>query len=118
MTTTKYSNKIKKLPQELIVPLFRTILNNSFFNFSWGASAEAYMTYFLFNRCTINLCVRPSTNVFDITSPFLESVGIPTFYDFLRSLDGRSGNKETNRFKLTLLSVRRVDPKKEQVQTK
>ena len=118
MTTTKYSNKIKKLPQELIVPLFRTILNNSFFNFSWGTSAEAYMTYFLFNRCTINLCVRPSTNAFDITSPFLESVGIPTFYDFLRSLDGRSGNKETNRFKLTLLFLTRVDAKKEQVQTK
>ena len=93
-------------------------LNNSFFNFSWGTSAEAYMRYFLFDRCTKNLCVRPSTNAFDITSPFLESVGIPTFYDFLRSLDGRSGNKETNRFKLTLLFMTRVDAKKEQVQTK
>ena len=47
MTTTKYSNKIKKLPQDLKVPLFRTILNNSVLNFSWGTSAEAYMTYFL-----------------------------------------------------------------------
>ena len=74
MTTTKYSNKIKKLPQELKAPLFRTILNNSFFNFSWGTSAEAYMTYFLFNRCTINLCVRPSTNAFDIASPVLLDV--------------------------------------------
>ena len=62
MTTTKYSNKIKKLPQDLKAPLFRSILNNSFLNFSWGTSAEAYMTYFKFNRCTINLCVRPSTN--------------------------------------------------------
>ena len=26
------------------------------------------MTYFKFNRCTINLCVRPSTNAFAITS--------------------------------------------------
>ena len=66
MTTTKYSNKIKKLPQDLKAPLFRSILNNSFLNFSWGTSAEAYMTYFKFNRCTINLCVRPSTNAFDI----------------------------------------------------
>ena len=102
MTITKYSNKIKKLPQELIHSSFVQnrilFLNNSFFNFSWGTSAEAYMRYFLFDRCTKNLCVRPSTNAFDITSPFLESVGIPTFYDFLRSLDGRSGNKETNRF--------------------
>ena len=47
MTTTKYSNKIKKLPQDLKAPLFRTILNNSVLNFSWGTSAEAYMTYFL-----------------------------------------------------------------------
>ena len=50
MTTTKYSNKIKKLPQDLKVPLLRTILNNSFMNFSWGTSAEAYMTYFIFDR--------------------------------------------------------------------
>ena len=68
MTTTKYSNKIKKLPQDLKAPLFRTILNNSFLNFSWETSAKAYMTYFKFNRCTINLCVRPSTNAFDIAS--------------------------------------------------
>ena len=26
------------------------------------------MTYFKFNRCTINLCVRPSTNAFAIAS--------------------------------------------------
>ena len=38
MTTTKYPNKIKKLPQDLKAPLFRTILNNSFLNFSWGTS--------------------------------------------------------------------------------
>ena len=69
MTTTNYSNKIKKLPQDLKAPLFRTILNSSFLNFSWGTSAEAYMTYFKFNRCTINLCVRPLTNAFDIASP-------------------------------------------------
>ena len=61
MTTTKYSNKIKKLPQDLKAPLFRSILNNSFLNFSWGTSAEAYMTYFIFNCRIINLCVRPST---------------------------------------------------------
>ena len=66
MTTTKYSNKIKKLPQDLKAPFFRTILNNSFFNYSWATSAEAYMTYFKCNRCTINLSVRPSTNAFDI----------------------------------------------------
>ena len=66
MTTTKYSNKIKKLPQDLKAPLFRSILINYFLNFSWGTSAEAYMTYFKFNRCTINLCVRPLTNAFDI----------------------------------------------------
>ena len=30
MKTTKYSNKIKKLPQDLKAPLFRTILNNTF----------------------------------------------------------------------------------------
>ena len=47
MITTKYSNKIKKLPQDLKAPLFRTTLNNSVLNFSWGTSAEAYMTYFL-----------------------------------------------------------------------
>ena len=40
----------------------------SFFNFSWATSAEAYMTYFKFNRCNINLCLRPSTNAFDIAS--------------------------------------------------
>ena len=68
MTTTKYSNKIKKLPQDLKAPLFRSILNNYFLNFSWGTSAEAYMTYFKFHRCTINLCVRPLTNAFDIAS--------------------------------------------------
>ena len=68
MTTTKYSNKIKKLPQDLKAPLFRSILINYFLNFSWGTSAEAYMTYFKFNRCTINLCVRPLTNAFDIAS--------------------------------------------------
>ena len=69
MTTTKYSNKIKKLPQDLKAPLLRTIWNNSFLNFSWGTSAEAYMTNCMFNRCTINLCVRPSTTAFDIASP-------------------------------------------------
>ena len=69
MTTTKYSNKIKKLSQDLKAPFFRTILNSPFLNFSWGTSAEAYMTYFKFNRCTINLCVRPLTNVFDRASP-------------------------------------------------
>ena len=74
MTTTKYSNKIKKLPQELKAPLFRTILNNSFLNFSWGTSAEAYMTYFIFNRCTTNLCVRPSTNALDI----LDMASVPS----------------------------------------
>ena len=75
MTTTKYSNKIKKLPQELKAPLFRTILNNSFLNFSWGTSVEAYMTYFWFNRCTINLCVRPST-----TLSLLEYLPFMTFF--------------------------------------
>ena len=30
MTTTNYSNKIKKLPQDLKAPLFRTILNSLF----------------------------------------------------------------------------------------
>ena len=30
----------------------------------------------------INLCVRPSTNAFDVASPFS---GIPTFYDFVIS---------------------------------
>ena len=44
-------------------------LEQSFLNFSWGTSAEAYMMYFKFNRCTINLCVRPLTNVFDRASP-------------------------------------------------
>ena len=62
MKTTKYPIKIKKLPQDLKAPLFRTILNNSFLNSSWGTSAEAYMTYFKFDRCTVKLCVRPSTN--------------------------------------------------------
>ena len=47
MTATKYSNKIKKLPQDLKAPLFKTTLNNSVLNFSWGTSAEAYMNYFL-----------------------------------------------------------------------
>ena len=69
MTTTKYSNKIKKLLQDLKAPLFRTILNNSFLNFSWATSAEAYMTHFKCNRCTRNLCVRPSTDTFDIDHP-------------------------------------------------
>ena len=41
MTTPNYSNKIKKLPQDLKAPLLRTILNNSFLNFSWGTDAEA-----------------------------------------------------------------------------
>ena len=59
MTTTKYSNKIKKLSQDLKAPLFRTILNSPFLNFSWGTSAEAYMTYFKFNRCTINCVFDP-----------------------------------------------------------
>ena len=70
MTAAKYSNKIKKLPRDLKAPLFRTILNksNSFLNFLWGTSAEAYMMYFKFNRCAINLCVRPSTNAFEIAS--------------------------------------------------
>ena len=65
MTTTKYPSKIKKLPQDLKAPLFRTILNNSFLNSSWGTSAEAYMTYFKFDRCTVKLRVRPSTNAVD-----------------------------------------------------
>ena len=64
MTTTKYSNKTKKLPQDLKAPSLRTI----FFEFLWGTSAEAYMTYFIFNRCTTNLCVRPSTNALDSIS--------------------------------------------------
>ena len=74
MTTTKYSNEIKKLPQDLKAPLFRSILNNYFFNFSWGTSAEAYMTYFKFNRCTINLCVRPLTNAFDRASSLQKEI--------------------------------------------
>ena len=36
MTTTKYSNKIKKLSQDLKAPLFRTILKVSFFEFFRG----------------------------------------------------------------------------------
>ena len=36
MTTTKYSNKIKKLWQDLKAPLLRTIWNNSFFEFFVG----------------------------------------------------------------------------------
>ena len=44
MTASKYLNKIKKLPQDLKGFLFRTILYISGLNFSWGTSAEAYMT--------------------------------------------------------------------------
>ena len=44
------------------------VQNDLFFNFSWATSAEAYMTHFKFNRCTINLCLRTSTNAFDIAS--------------------------------------------------
>ena len=36
-------NKIKKLPQDLKVPLFRTILYILGLNFSWGTNAEAYI---------------------------------------------------------------------------
>ena len=43
MTTTKYSKQNKKLPQDLKVPLFRTILYILGLNFSWGTNAEAYI---------------------------------------------------------------------------
>ena len=65
MTTTKYSNTKYSRNCRRTSSLLRTILNNSFMNFSW---AEAYMTYFIFDRCNINLCVRPSTNAFDVAS--------------------------------------------------
>ena len=40
MTTTKYSNKIKKLPQDLKAPLFSTILYISGLNFSWEQALQ------------------------------------------------------------------------------
>ena len=95
MTTTKYSNKIKKLPQDLKAPLFRTILNNFLKNFSWGTSAEAYMTYYKFNRCTINLCVRPSTSAFDIGSYYITATSRATSGERRkeRNTSGQRGNK-------------------------
>ena len=44
MTTTKFSHKIKKLPQDLKGPLFSTFLYISGLNVSGGTSAAAYMT--------------------------------------------------------------------------
>ena len=68
MTTTKYS----KQNQETAAGTQDDLVHLRFELFG-GTSAEAYITYFKFNRRTINLCVRPSTNAFDIVSPELSS---------------------------------------------
>ena len=73
MTTTKYSKQNQETvagPQSSFV---QDDLVHLGFELFVGTSAEAYRTYFEFNRSTINVCIRPSTNASDIASPELVS---------------------------------------------
>ena len=69
MTTTKYSKQNQETAAGPQGSFVQDDLVHLRFELFVGTSAEAYITYFKFNRCTINLCVRPSVNAFDIASP-------------------------------------------------
>ena len=69
MTTTKYSKQNQETAAGPQGSFVQDDLVHLRFELFVGTSAEAYITYFKFNRCTINLCVRPSMNAFDIASP-------------------------------------------------
>ena len=69
MTTTKYSKQNQETATGPQGSFVQDDLVHLRFEFFVGTSAEAYITYFKFNRCTINLCIRPSVNAFDIASP-------------------------------------------------
>ena len=71
MTTTKYSKQNQETAAGPQGSFVQDDLVHLRFELFVGTSAEAYITYFEFNRCTINLCVRPSTNASDIASPEL-----------------------------------------------
>ena len=73
MTTTKYSKQNQETAAGPQGSFVQDDLVHLRFELFVGTSAEAYITYFKFNRRTINLCVRLSTNAFDIASPELVS---------------------------------------------
>ena len=73
MTTTKYSKQNQETAAGPQGSFVQDDLVHLRFELFVGTSAEAYITYFEFNRCTINLYVRPSTNASDIASPELVS---------------------------------------------
>ena len=73
MTTTKYSKQNQETTAGPQGSFVQDDLVHLRFELFVGTSAEAYITYFEVNRCTINLCVRPSTNASDIASPELVS---------------------------------------------
>ena len=73
MTTTKYSKQNQETAAGPQGSFVQDDLVSLRFELFMGTSAKAYITYFKFNCCTINLCVRPSTNAYDIASPELVS---------------------------------------------
>ena len=73
MTTTKYSKQNQETAAGPQGSFVQDDLVHVRFELFVGTSAEAYITYFGFNRCTINLCIRTSTNASDIASPELVS---------------------------------------------
>ena len=73
MTTTKYSKQNQETAAGPQGSFVQDDLVHLRFELFVGTSAEAYITYFEFNRYTINLCVQPSTNASDIASPELVS---------------------------------------------
>ena len=73
MTTTKYSKQNQETAAGPQGSFVQDDLVHLRFELFVGTSAEAYITYFEFNRCTISLCVQPSTNPSDVASPELVS---------------------------------------------
>ena len=73
MTTIKYSKQNQETVARPHGSFVQDDLVHLRFEIFVGTSAEAYITYFNFNRCSINLVVRLSTNAFDIASPELVS---------------------------------------------
>ena len=58
MTTTKYSEQNQETAAGSQGSFVQDDLVHLRFELFVGTSAEAYITYFEFNRCTINLCVQ------------------------------------------------------------
>ena len=44
--------------------------------FSWGTSAEAYMTYFKFDRCTVNLMWKSKRKNSDIAASYVHKTAV------------------------------------------